>query len=98
MFDSTLQPAVPVHAMRLWDSNTQWCQMDRGTSTDEYDFTQLDLLLAQADRLSADVEYTFGYTPRWAADGLYPQPGARTSARHRPTHRPPRMSRRGRAS
>lgn len=76
MFDSSLNPAIPVHAMRLWDSNTQWCQMDRGTASDEYDIGQLDALLGQASRLGADVEFTFGHTPQWAASGSYPQPAA----------------------
>jgi hypothetical protein len=73
MFNSALTPRIPVHAMRLWDSNTQWCQMDRGTVSDEYDFGQLDALLGQASRLGADVEFTFGHTPQWAAGGAFPQ-------------------------
>jgi hypothetical protein len=76
MFYSALNPAFPVHAMRLWDSNTQWCQMDSGTSSSEYDFGQLDALFGQASRLSADAEFTFGYTPQWAATGSYPQGSA----------------------
>lgn len=73
MFDSSLTPALPVRAVRLWDSNTQWCQMDSGTSN-QYTFGQLDALLAQAARLNADVEFTFGYTPKWAVNGSYPEP------------------------
>jgi hypothetical protein len=73
MYQWSLTPAFPVHAMRLWDSNTQWCQMDSGTSSNEYDFSQLDALLGQSSRLGADVEFTFGYTPQWAATGSYPQ-------------------------
>jgi hypothetical protein len=76
MFFSALNPAFPVHAMRLWDSNTQWCQMDSGTASNEYDFNQLDALFGQASRLGADVEFTFGYTPHWAATGSYPQSSA----------------------
>jgi hypothetical protein len=74
MFDSTLNPAFPVHAMRLWDSNTAWCQMDWGTSANQYDFWQLDNLFGQASRAGADLEFTFGDTPQWAAAGAYPQP------------------------
>lgn len=74
MFDSALTPAIPVHALRLWDSNTQWCQMDNGTAADRYDFGQLDALFSQAARGNADVEFTFGDTPHWAATGSYPQP------------------------
>src|SRR5207237_8110490 len=68
-----LNPQIPIHAMRLWDSNTQWCQMDNGTASGEYDFGQLDALLGQAPRLGADVEFTFGNTPQWASSGAYPQ-------------------------
>lgn len=73
MFQSNLVPAIPVHAMRLWDSNTQWCQMDSGTASNAYNFGQLDALLGQASNLNADVEFTFGDTPQWAVDGSYPQ-------------------------
>lgn len=73
MFNSLLNPAIPVSAMRLWDSNTQWCQMDSGTVFGQYNFDQLDRLFGQASRLGADVEFTFGDTPAWAATGSYPQ-------------------------
>jgi hypothetical protein len=59
--------------MRLWNSNTLWCEMDSGTASGEYNFGQLDALLGQASRLGADVEFTFGGTPAWAASGAYPQ-------------------------
>src|SRR5204862_6954605 len=54
----------------------QWCQMDRGTAANQYDFGQLDALLGQASRVNADVEFTFGHTPAWAVDGSYPQSSA----------------------
>jgi hypothetical protein len=73
MWLSNLTPQIPVRAMRLWDSNTQWCQMDNGTASGQYNFGQLDALLGQASRLGADVEFTFGGTPTWAATGSYPQ-------------------------
>jgi hypothetical protein len=76
MFNSLLDPDIPVHAMRLWDSNTWWCEIDRGTASSEYDFSQLDALLAQASRVGADAEFTFGNTPDWAATGSYPQGSA----------------------
>jgi hypothetical protein len=69
-----LTPQIPVHAMRLWDSNTLWCQIDNGTASGQYDFGQLDAMLGQASRLGADVEFTFGGTPTWAVTGSYPQP------------------------
>jgi hypothetical protein len=73
MSKSRLTPALPVHAMRLWDSNTKWCQMAKGSASNHYDFGQLDALLAQATRLDADVEFTFGGTPRSAATGADPR-------------------------
>ncbi len=75
MYFASLTPAIPVHAMRLWDSNTEWCQIDNGTASNQYDFGQLDALLGQASRLNADVEFTFGDTPQWAVTGAYPQSG-----------------------
>src|SRR5437588_3969425 len=68
-----LTPAFPVHAMRLWTSNTDWCEIDSGTSSNQYNFGQLNALLGQASRLGADVEFTIGTTPTWAATGSYPQ-------------------------
>ena len=76
MYNWDLNPAIPVHAMRLWDSNTEWCRIDKGTSSNQYDFGQLDALFGQASRLGADVEFTFGKTPQWAASGSYPQRSA----------------------
>jgi hypothetical protein len=74
MFYWGLTPAIPVHTMRLASSNTDWCQMDNGTASNQYNFGQLYALLGQADRLNADVLYTFASTPAWAAGGSYPQP------------------------
>jgi hypothetical protein len=73
MWEWNLTPAFPVHAMRLWTSNTDWCEIDSGTSSGQYNFGQLDALLGQASRLGADVEFTIGTTPTWAATGSYPQ-------------------------
>lgn len=76
MWFSSVTPQVPVPANRLWDSNTQWCQMDSGTAQNQYNFGQVDALVGQAQRLGADVEFTFGDTPAWAVTGSYPQPSA----------------------
>src|SRR5438067_11025050 len=73
MWQWNLNPAIPVHAMRLWSSNTDSCAIDSGTASGEYNFGQLDALLAQSSRLGADVEFTIGDTPAWAASGSYPQ-------------------------
>lgn len=73
MFYWGLDPAIPVHAMRLGSSNTAWCQMDNGTASNQYNFGQLDALLGQASRLNADVEFVFAGTPQWAVAGAYPQ-------------------------
>jgi hypothetical protein len=48
--------------------------MDNGTGSNQYSFGQFYALLGQADRLNADVLYTFASTPAWAATGSYPQP------------------------
>src|SRR3954454_19575355 len=70
----SLTPQIPVHDMRLWDSGTTWCQIDRGTASDRYNWSPLDAELGQAVRVGADVTYTFGYTPSYAVTGSYPQP------------------------
>jgi hypothetical protein len=74
MFNWNLQPAFPVRSLRLWTSNTGWCEIDKGTASNQYNFGQLDALLHQSSTLKADVELTFGSTPQWAASGAYPQP------------------------
>jgi hypothetical protein len=84
-----LQPQIPVHAMRLWDSNTKWCQMDKGTASNQYVFGQLDALLGQASQLGADVEFTFGGTPQWAASGSYPQLSSTDQCSSSSTSMPP---------
>jgi hypothetical protein len=71
-----LTPLFPVHAMRLASSNTDWCEIDSGTATNEYNFGQLNALLTQASNLNADVLFTIVSTPNWAASGSYPQPSA----------------------
>src|SRR5438309_1912613 len=38
MFYWGLTPRIPVHAMRLASSNTDWCEMDSGTSSNQYNF------------------------------------------------------------
>jgi hypothetical protein len=76
MAKSGLTPQIPVHAMRLWDSGTKWCEMDRGTSSNQYDFSKLDAYLSNASNLGADVTFAFGGTPNWATTGAYPQSSA----------------------
>jgi hypothetical protein len=51
--------------MRLWDSDTQWANIN--TSDGVYDWTILDKWLASSQAHSVDVLYTFGRIPAWAS-------------------------------
>ncbi|MFE5325292.1 helix-turn-helix domain-containing protein [Embleya sp. NPDC056575] len=62
---SGAMPSFRVGALRLWDSETRWAQLEprRG----EFDWSTLDRLLAGADRQGLDTLFVFGGTPAWAA-------------------------------
>ena len=50
---------------RLWDSQTNWFQINPQKGT--YDWSVLDRRLKDAQEHGADALYTFGKTPRWAS-------------------------------
>ncbi len=62
---SGAMPAFRVGAVRLWDSETRWAQLEprRG----EFDWSTLDRLLGGAERAGLPALFVFGATPAWAA-------------------------------
>lgn len=58
-------PCVPFVGMRLWDSQVHW--RDINTAPGIYDWSLLELWLADAQLYHADVLYTFGEVPGWAS-------------------------------
>jgi hypothetical protein len=58
-------PVVSFGSTRLWNSNTQWANIN--TADGVYHWTTLDLWLADAQAHNVDVLYTFGLTPNWAS-------------------------------
>jgi len=63
---STAWPAtVDFGALRLWDTYTGWLNLEprRG----EWQFEQLDFIVAEANRRAVPVLLTLGSTPRWAS-------------------------------
>jgi len=64
----TLQPwpADPFGAMRMWDTNTTWA--DINVAEGVYNWTDFDLWLSAAEANGVtDLLYTFGSTPTWAS-------------------------------
>lgn len=58
-------PAFRVGAVRLWDSETRWSQLEPARGV--FDFATLDRLLDGAERHGLPVTFVFGGTPGWAA-------------------------------
>jgi polysaccharide biosynthesis protein PslG len=50
---------------RLWDNNTAWVNLE--TSNGVYNWSTLDTMISEANKLNSDVLYTFGKTPTWAS-------------------------------
>lgn len=62
---SGAMPTFRVGAVRLWDSETRWAQVE--PARDQFDWSSLDRLVKGAGRKRLPVLYTFGGTPSWAA-------------------------------
>ncbi|MER6162952.1 helix-turn-helix domain-containing protein [Streptomyces sp. NPDC001868] len=62
---SGAMPSFQTGALRLWDSETRWAQVEpvRG----EYDWSTLDRLLDGAEQEGLPTLFVFGGTPAWAA-------------------------------
>jgi transcriptional regulator with XRE-family HTH domain len=79
--DTGEMPAFKVGAVRFWDSNTRWAQLQprRG----EFDWTTLDRLVAGANRAGLPALFAIGGTPEWAAPNASKAPygdGSRAAA------------------
>lgn len=63
--NGTPWPSVPIGSYRLWDAGVIWSLLEpeRGV----WDFSRLDLLVAEAQQHGTDLLLTFGPTPLWAA-------------------------------
>ena len=65
IFRGTPWPPFPIGGIRLWDTFTNWKDLEPAKGT--YNWTALDRWLAVAQTHGADVLYTFGDTPGWAS-------------------------------
>jgi hypothetical protein len=65
IFKETPWPFMPVGGIRLWDTFTNWNDIE--PSRGIYNWPALDRWLTQAQAHGADVLYTFGGTPTWAS-------------------------------
>ena len=58
-------PALGTRIVRLWDTHTRW--MDIEPAKGRWDFTRPDMYVDYAQRHGAQVLFTLGQTPAWAA-------------------------------
>ncbi len=58
-------PSVPLGSIRLWDTSTEWLELNPRKGV--YNWRLLDEYLDQAQRHGLDVLYTFGRVPPWAS-------------------------------
>jgi hypothetical protein len=70
-----IMPSFRVGAVRLWDSGTQWVNVEPNRG--EFDWTTLDREIAGAQQAGLPVLFAFGGTPGWASPagpiGPYPE-------------------------
>ncbi|WP_329037240.1 helix-turn-helix domain-containing protein [Streptomyces sp. NBC_01725] len=62
---SGAMPSFRTGALRLWDSETRWAQLEPAKG--EYDWSTLDRVLNGAEREGLPTMFVFGATPSWAA-------------------------------
>ncbi|WP_063776799.1 helix-turn-helix domain-containing protein [Streptomyces viridochromogenes] len=62
---SGAMPSFRAGALRLWDSETRWAQLDPDRG--EFDWSTLDRLLDGAEQAGLPTLFVFGGTPAWAA-------------------------------
>src|SRR5438477_603246 len=60
-------PQVQFGAMRLWDTGTQWKELE--TSNGVFNWSRLDAWVAEAKSNNKDVILTFAGVPAWAGGG-----------------------------
>ncbi|WP_330186394.1 beta-galactosidase [Dactylosporangium sp. AC04546] len=68
-------PGFPIGALRLWDSETRWAQIQPARG--EFDWATLDRLVGGAEAAGLPVLFVAGGTPSWAAPegkrSVYPE-------------------------
>src|SRR4051794_13991546 len=57
-------PAIRFGTVRLWDTHTQWAEVN--PSRGVYDWSLLDEYMALAEQHGVEILYTVGLTPAWA--------------------------------
>ncbi|MGH9679731.1 MAG: hypothetical protein ACRD4Y_07245, partial [Candidatus Acidiferrales bacterium] len=65
IFKGTPWPTMPIGGIRLWDTFTNWSDLE--PSRGNYNWPALDRWLDAAQAHGADVLYTFGDIPSWAS-------------------------------
>jgi polysaccharide biosynthesis protein PslG len=65
MHDDGMDSPLPYGAVRLWDTNTTWADLE--PAQDQFQFDHLDTLVAQARAKHAKITLVLGATPQWAA-------------------------------
>ena len=58
-------PTVPFMSLRLWDTDTRWSSLN--PSPGKYDWTKLDIWLADGQKHGVDYLFTLAMTPQWAS-------------------------------
>lgn len=58
-------PAVPVTALRLWDSSTHWAALEPVKG--QFDFGLLDQYVREAEQRRMQITLTLGQSPQWAS-------------------------------
>lgn len=61
----TVWPEVTVPAWRLWDVRVTWSDIEPAKG--QWKFAALDKVLELARDHNTEVQFTFGFTPRWAS-------------------------------
>jgi hypothetical protein len=66
-FDSSSYAHLHEGAVRLWDTGTQWQDIERHSGGHKYDWATLDALVARAKAAHAEITMVIGGTPRFYA-------------------------------
>ena len=77
-------PSVPLGTIRLWNTGTNWNDLE--PSRDTYDWSNLDHYIGLAQSHDVDLLYTFGGTAQWAASGASSQCKYNTGSCYPPTN------------
>lgn len=62
---TTPWPSIPFASLRTWDTDVNWADIQPAPNT--FVWSNLDALVALAQRRGVDLIFTLGRTPRWAS-------------------------------